>query len=64
MSLILFKVAVIGMLGWQLIQLLRKKKEKPAEPTYIIVPSDQMEKVPEFLEQRGPPPSYYPSVKQ
>lgn len=62
--MIIFKAIILGLLGWQLIQLLRKKKEKPAEPTYIIVPSDQVEKIPELFEQRGPPPSYYPTLKQ
>lgn len=62
---IVFKAIVLGLLGWQLIQFLRKKKEQPqvVEPTYIIVPADQLGRVPDVFEQRVPPPSYYPSVK-
>lgn len=62
--MVIFKAIVLGLLGWQLIKLLIRKKEKPAEPTYVIVPTDQVGKIPELFDQRGPPPSYYPSVKQ
>lgn len=55
----IFKAIVIGLLAWQLIQLLRRKREKPAEPTYIVVSSDALPlKESTFLNQRGPPPSY------
>lgn len=60
----IFKVIILGLLGWQLIQLLRKKKEKPMEPTYVIVPTDQVGKIPELFDQRVPPPAYYPTLKQ
>lgn len=51
----IFKAIVIGLLAWQLIQLVRKKREKPNDPVYIVIPPDQ--KSP--LKQREPPPSYY-----
>lgn len=55
----IFKAIVIGLLAWQLIQLLRRKREKPAEPTYVVVSSDALpQKESTFLNQRGPPPSY------
>lgn len=62
--MVIFKAIVLGLLGWQLIQFLRKKKEKPMEPTYVIVPTEQVGKIPELFDQRGPPPSYYPNIKQ
>lgn len=55
----IFKAIVIGLLAWQLIQLLRRKREKPAEPTYVVVsPETFPQKESTFLNQRGPPPSY------
>lgn len=55
----IFKVIVVGLLAWQLIQLLRRRREKPAETTYVVVtPEALSEKESTFLNQRGPPPSY------
>lgn len=48
----IFKAIVIGLLAWQMIQLLRRKREKPAEPTYVFIPTD------DIPQKRGPPPSY------
>lgn len=53
----IFKVIVIGLLTWQLIKLVTKRKEKPSEQTtYIVIPSEATGKNPYLLN--GPPPSY------
>lgn len=64
--MVIFKAIILGLLGYELIKLLRKKKEKPVDPTptYVIVPTEQVGKIPELFDQRGPPPSYYPTIKQ
>lgn len=55
-----FKVIVLGLLAWQLVLLLRRRREKPAEPTYVFIPPDTIPQkdVATFLNQKGPPPSY------
>lgn len=64
--MVVFKAIILGLLGWELFKLLRRKKEKPSE-NYIIVPAD---KVPDNLKQtplqKVAPPAYtaYPTVKQ
>lgn len=60
----IFKAIVIGLLAWQLIQLVRRRKERQSEPTYIIVPAEQVQKDPTLFDARGPPPVYYPPLKQ
>lgn len=60
----IFKVIVIGLLAWQLIQLVRRRKGKQNEPTYVIVPAERVQKDPTLFDQRGPPPNYYPPLKQ
>lgn len=63
--MIIFKAVVIGLLAWNLYQLLKKKKQpQQTDPTYIIVPSDKVDRIPELFDQRGPPPEYYPGIKQ
>lgn len=55
----IFKVIVVGLLAWQLIQLVRRRREKPAEPQFVFIPADvNPQKEAEFLNQRGPPPGY------
>lgn len=54
----IFKVIVLGLLAWQLIELLRKRKEK-TQPTYIFATT---EKPLEKEAERSAPPAYYESI--
>lgn len=56
----LFKAIVIGLLAWQLMLLLRRRRsaQNTTEPTYVFIPPDTTEKDPALLNQRVPPPTY------
>lgn len=55
----IFKAAIIGLLAWNLILLLRRRREKPADTNYVFIPPDTVpQKDTTYLYQRGPPPSY------
>lgn len=59
--MVLFKAIVIGLLAWELVLLLRRRRERPnTEPTYVFIPPDSSgpHKEATILNQRGPPPSY------
>lgn len=58
-KMILFKAIIVGILAWQLILQLRRRREQPTvEPTYVFIPPDGPQKDTALLSQRGPPPSY------
>lgn len=55
----LFKAIVIGLLAWQLLLQLRRRREKKTESTYVFIPPDNLqEKNVALFNQQGPPPSY------
>lgn len=59
--MILLKAIIIGLLTWQIILLLKRRKENNQNgPTYIVLSPDQkLSKDPSLLNKREPPPSYY-----
>lgn len=55
----LFKAIVLGLLAWQLLLQLRRRRQQRTEPTYVFIPPDSSpEKDATLLNQRVPPPSY------
>lgn len=57
--MIVFKAIVVGLLAWELIRLLRRRRQTQPEPTYVFIPADGLPpKEGALLNQRGPPPSY------
>lgn len=55
----IFKAIVIGLLAWNLILHLRRRREQQADATYVFIPPDTMpQKDATYLNQGGPPPSY------
>lgn len=60
-KMVLFKAIVVGLLAWQLLLQLRRRREQqqPAEPTFVFIPPDNAtQKDTSLLNQRGPPPKY------
>lgn len=60
-KMIVFKAIIIGLVAWQIILLLKRRKENRQNgPTYIILSPDQKHsKEPSLLIESEPPPSYY-----
>lgn len=55
----IFKAVIIGLLAWNLILLLRRRREQPVDTTYVFIPPDTVsQKDVAYLNQGGPPPSY------
>lgn len=55
----IFKAIVIGLLAWQLISLIRNRRQKQPQNTYVIVPPENViHKDPAHLDLLSPP-SYY-----
>lgn len=58
--MVFFKVLILGLLGWQLVELIRlrrrKAKEAEASPPYVYATTDRP--VEKELE-RAAPPAYY-----
>lgn len=57
--MVLFKIILVGVLAWQLIELirLRRRKTKEAEPIYLY-PTTENRPTEKELE-RSAPPAYY-----
>lgn len=59
--MIVFKAIVIGLLAWQLLQLIRMRRQsqRTEQNTYIVVPPENIiRKNPALLNEQSPP-SYY-----
>lgn len=55
----IFKAIVIGLLAWQLISMVRKRRQKQPQNTYVIIPPENViRKDPAQLDLLSPP-SYY-----